>query len=118
VGDFNPSAGDIPADGKMLLFCESGEGGGPTYSVFVRNTSGAPAIRLGDGGLPLQFSPEVKWALTTPITAGAHYTLLPVGVGEPRPLDIRTDKAIGPTRWFSDGKRLLVNGTWQGAMRL
>jgi hypothetical protein len=48
------------------------------------------------------------------MTVGAQYTLLPIGVGEPRPLDIRTDKAIGPLRWFPDGKRLLVNGTWQG----
>jgi hypothetical protein len=108
-----PFAGDISADGKLLLFQESGEGGGPTYSVYVRNTSGAPAIRLGEGGFPLQLSPDVQWALTSPVTVGARYTLLPIGVGEPRPLDIPADKSIG-ARWFPDGKRLLVNGTWEG----
>ena len=41
---------DVSPDGKFILFEESGEGGGPGYSVYIRNVDGSPAIRLGEGG--------------------------------------------------------------------
>ena len=49
---------DLSADGKTLLFDEEGIGGGVqygdvqdlTYAVYIRNTDGTPAIRLGEGG--------------------------------------------------------------------
>ena len=41
--------GSLSADGKMILFQEAGEGGGPKYAVYLRNTDGTPAIRLGEG---------------------------------------------------------------------
>ena len=34
---------DVSPDGKIVLFEESGEGGGPGYSVYVRNLDGSPA---------------------------------------------------------------------------
>ena len=40
---------DISADGQTLLFGESGEGGGPGYSAYVRKADGSPAVRLGPG---------------------------------------------------------------------
>ena len=41
--------GSLSADGTMVLFQESGEGGGPKYATYLRNTDGSPAIRLGEG---------------------------------------------------------------------
>jgi eukaryotic-like serine/threonine-protein kinase len=46
--------GSLSPDGKTILFQEAGEGGGPKYAVYLRNTDGSPAIRLGEGsGLSL-----------------------------------------------------------------
>ena len=36
-------------DGELVLFDESGEGGGESYSVYLRKTNGEPAVRLGRG---------------------------------------------------------------------
>ena len=55
----------LSADGKLVLFDESGEGGGATYSVFLRKTDGSPAIRLGNGTCTA-LSPDTKWAISIP----------------------------------------------------
>src|SRR5262249_49355519 len=55
---------DLSADGKTLLFAESGQGGGPKTAVYKRKTDGSPAVRLGEGG-PRALSPDGKWALAT-----------------------------------------------------
>src|SRR6185436_9512433 len=47
----------VSSDGKMVLFSESGEGGGAGYSVYIRKTDGSPAVRLGEGGAQ-QLSPD------------------------------------------------------------
>src|ERR1039458_6212782 len=41
---------DMSADGKSIVFSETGEAVGANYSVFLRKTDGSPAIRLGEGG--------------------------------------------------------------------
>ena len=52
-------ARDLSSDGKLLLFDESGEGGGAHHAIYVRKTDGSPAVRLGDG-----------WAAASHPTAG------------------------------------------------
>jgi sugar lactone lactonase YvrE len=39
----------LSADGKTILFQESGDGGGPKYEVYLRNTEGSSALHLGGG---------------------------------------------------------------------
>ena len=41
---------DISKDGRLILFDETGEGGGNRHACYVRRTDGSPAIRLGEGG--------------------------------------------------------------------
>ena len=41
--------GDLSADGRTVLFAETGEGGGPKYAVYLRKTDNSPAIRLSEG---------------------------------------------------------------------
>jgi eukaryotic-like serine/threonine-protein kinase len=104
--------GDLSADGKAVLFSEAGEGGGPKYAVYLRNTDGSPAVRLGEGtGVAL--SPDGKWAVSRPNTAPAPLSLLPTGVGEPKPL---TQDSINHlrVRWLADGKRLVFTGNETG----
>src|SRR5690606_8919585 len=40
---------DISPDGQQILFTESGVGGGPHESAYLRGTDGSAAVRLGDG---------------------------------------------------------------------
>ena len=35
--------GDLSADGRTVLFAETGEGGGPKYAVYLRKTDGTPS---------------------------------------------------------------------------
>jgi Tol biopolymer transport system component len=74
---------DISNDGQMILFEEEGSES-KSYTIYVRNTDGSPAVPIGDGyGLAL--SPDKKWALSQKIAEPADQIwLLPVGPGEPR----------------------------------
>ena len=98
---------DISGDGNVVLFDESGYGGGPGYSVFVRKTDGSPAVRLGEGngqGLSL----DGKLVISIPITPPYRIVLLPTGAGQPRRLEGSVE--VHSARWFPDGKRILFEG--------
>jgi Tol biopolymer transport system component len=102
------SLSDLSADGKKVFFSETGEGAGAGYSVYVRSTDGAAAIRLGEGSAQ-ELSPDGKWALTIVHPAGdAHLVLLPTGTGEPRTLPAHGLK-VTRAHWLPDGKRILLN---------
>ena len=40
---------DISRDGRKIVFDEEGDGGGPNYTVFMRDTDGSPPARIGEG---------------------------------------------------------------------
>lgn len=101
-------ARDLTPDGRTVLFDETGPGGGLVQSVYVRDTDGSPAVRLGDGGA-LRFSPDGRWVLASGKTMDAGLVLMPIGVGQEIHLpmgDIRVHYA----GWFPDGKSLSVVG--------
>jgi dipeptidyl aminopeptidase/acylaminoacyl peptidase len=102
---------DMSADGSMVLFDEEGEGGGPTYSVFVRRTDGSPATRLGEGYAG-SLSPDSQW-VTTLLPTDRSIVLVPVGPGEPRKLRTGLADVSLPT-WFPDGKRIAIIGREAG----
>ncbi|MGH9579987.1 MAG: hypothetical protein ACRD2R_03260, partial [Terriglobales bacterium] len=104
-------ARDISADGKTILFDETGEGAGKEYSVYLRKLDGSPAVRLGDGN-GVSLSPDGKWAVAG--RRSGKMFALPTGAGEPRRLvlDKVTDRFFGA--WFPDGKRLLLIGAEPG----
>jgi eukaryotic-like serine/threonine-protein kinase len=107
---------DLSADGKMLLFDEEGIGGGVqygdaqdlTYAVYVRNTDGTPAIRLGEGAAAA-LSPDQKWAIVQTPRSPEQLRLLPTGAGEAQSV---TNDNINHqwARWFPDGKRFAFSG--------
>src|ERR1019366_3551105 len=72
---------DLSADGKTLLFTESGEAGGANYAAYLRQTDGSPAVRLGDGG-GFALSPDKKWVVGGPPKPPVQFFLLPTGAGE------------------------------------
>ncbi len=101
---------DISADGKTVLFEELTYGKSRNPAIYIRNTDGTPAIRLGDGNRPA-LSPDGKW-IACIVSDGPRtsLTLLPTGAGE-----LRT---IGPSpmhyervEWFPDGQRILFEGS-------
>ena len=95
---------DITPDGKLILFDETGEGGGAAHAVYVRRTDGSPAVRLGEG-VGGSFSPDGRWAISR--TAGMRQlVLLPVRAGEARPLDLH-GLTFHSARFVPDGKAIL-----------
>ncbi|MGA7905914.1 MAG: protein kinase [Candidatus Sulfotelmatobacter sp.] len=99
---------DLSPDGKVLLFTEAGEGGGPTYSVYQRKIGEMSAVRLGDG-MGLSMSPDQQWVIVSNISSPAQLILLPTGPGEAKAL---THDSINHSRakWLPDGKRFLFSG--------
>jgi serine/threonine protein kinase/Tol biopolymer transport system component len=104
--------GDLSADGRTVLFAETGEGGGPKYAVYVRKTDNSPAIRLSEG-IGLALSPDGKWALARPNVTPSPMVLLPTGVGEAKPL---THDSINHlwAHWLPDGKQVVFLGNEGG----
>lgn len=111
----NSMLADISKDGKLVLFGESGEGGGENHSVYLRSMDGSSQpIRLGDGD-PLALSPDGKWAASTPPETRNRLVLLPTGAGEPFTLNLAPVEAQGwPIWWTEDGKRIYFNGSEPG----
>ena len=99
------TAADISADGKKLLFYEWGEGVGGNPTVYLRNTDGSDAIRLGEGRA-LTLSPDGKLALALRGTP-PRLVLLPTGPGEEKPLPSAGLVEYYSAAWFRDGKRIL-----------
>ncbi len=101
------AARDLSADGKLLLFDESGDGGGPKGSVYVRGTDGSASIRLGDGS-GIAFSPDGRSVLAAHVGADRrHFALYPTGVGQPRMLSELPGEPQWPD-WLPNGKGILV----------
>jgi|RhiMetdeSRZDD1v2_1073273.scaffolds.fasta_scaffold108102_2 eukaryotic-like serine/threonine-protein kinase len=99
----------ISDDGQLLLFDESGAGGGAGYSVYVRKADGSPAVRLGPG-IGAGLSPDSRLALSISGQSTAQrLTLYPIGVGEPRTLP-PTGLRIEQVCWLSDGRRIVFSG--------
>ena len=98
---------DLSADGRTLLFSESGEGGGPGYSAFLRATDGSPAVRLGEGSADA-LSPDGKRALCIVHPTGdQQIAIYPTGPGETKLLSFpsfRTRRAES----LSDGRHFLM----------
>ena len=102
---------DISRDGRKIVFDEEGDGGGPNYTVFLRDTDGSPPARIGEGD-SMAVSPDGKWVITKP-AKGGPLSLVPTGAGEARQL---THDAVSYSfvRFFPDGKRLLASGIEAG----
>jgi len=102
---------DLSRDGKKVLFEEEADGGGPNYTVFLRDTDGSPPVRIGEGE-GRAISPDAKWVITKPVRGGP-LSLVPTGAGEARQLT-HDDISYGFVRYLPDGKQLLAAGIEAG----
>ncbi len=104
---------NVSPDGALVLFSESGEGGGAGYSVYVRKTDGSPAVRLGEGSAQA-LSPDGKWALAIAhVASDPQLAAYPTGAGEPR-LFPRDGLSVLNGGWSPDGKRILFTASEPG----
>jgi len=102
---------DMTPDGRKVLFDEEGDGGGPNYTVFLRDTDGSPPVRMGEG-VGLAVSPDAKWVITQPANGGP-LNLVPTGAGGARQLTHDT-VSYQKIRWLAGGKQLLASGIENG----
>jgi Tol biopolymer transport system component len=102
---------DLSSDGRVMTFDETGQGGGPHSSVYMRRTDGSPAVRLGDGTWPM-LSHDGKWIACIQGDPSA-VAIVPTGAGESRRV---ATPGVTPLSalWFPDGRRLLIAGTETG----
>jgi Tol biopolymer transport system component len=100
------TAADLSADGKRLLFYEWGEGVAGNPIVYLRDTSGGDAVRLGEGRA-LALSPDGKLALALQLGSPPRLVLLPTGSGEEKLLPPSGLIDYYSASWFPDGKRIL-----------
>ncbi|HXB53939.1 MAG TPA: winged helix-turn-helix domain-containing protein [Vicinamibacteria bacterium] len=108
------SVSDLSPDGRLLLFGESGEGGGPDYTVFVRRTDGSPPVRIGPGR-PMGLSADAKWVLTIPLKDPSHIDLLPTGPGEARTIKDEGIAEYEMAGWHPDGRSFFFTGREKGS---
>ncbi len=95
---------DMSADGKVIVFSETGEAEGSNYSIFLRKTDGSPAVRLGDGGFAA-LSPDGQSVISA-VGSPAKLMLFPTGAGDSRQLT--DDKAEHfNISWLPDSKSFI-----------
>jgi len=104
----------ISPDSKLVLLNDEGAGSGPDYDVYVRASDGAAApVRVGDG-IGYDFSPDMKWVLSSlTLHIPRQLFLIPLGTGETNQI---THDLIdrGRARFLPDGKNVVFTGTEPG----
>jgi eukaryotic-like serine/threonine-protein kinase len=104
----------ISADGKSVLFSESGEGGGSGYSAYIRKTDGSPAVRLGEGSAQ-DLSPDGEWALSIIHSASdPQLVAFPTGAGESKVYPKDNVAVFGASFLPPDGKQIVITGSEPG----
>ncbi len=105
---------DLSKDGKTILFSETGEGSGPTYSTFLRTTDGAAPVRIGEGG-GQALSPDGRWASAQVARNGKVVMMLyPTGAGEAIELKTGALEVQGAGGFTPDGKRYVFSANEPG----
>jgi hypothetical protein len=100
-------------DGRRVLFTELPEGAGEGGFTYVRETTGAPAVRLGEG-IALALSSDGKWVLSR-LTSPSRLVLLPVGVGQLKTLTRAGLTYVGFGAFFPDSRRVVFMAQANGA---
>jgi len=95
---------DVSADGKSILFDETGVGGGELHGVYLRDVGSSSAVRLGDGFNP-RLSPDGRWVIALLDPAPRTPVVYPIGAGESRVIPPGS-LHVQSFSWFPDSKRV------------
>ena len=96
----------ISSDGSRILFSETGVGGGPRESTYLRGTDGSLAVRLGDGRARA-LSPDGLRAIVESVDGAPHLGVIPTGPGEASRLE-RPGLRLLDARWLAHGRNVVV----------
>jgi len=99
----------ISPKGDKVLFYESGEGGGPEYTTFLRKTDGSAPVRLG-AGRALDLSPDGRFVMSVDIRNAGALDFTPTGPGEIRHVRIPGLVAHEDAGFLADSQRIFVTG--------
>lgn len=102
---------DFTPDGKLLLFDESGEGGGTSGAIFLRRTDGSAPVKLANA-ISQSISSDGKWVLAERLDS-LNLVAIPTGAGEMKSLPI-SGISFDWANWLPDGIHLLVSGSKPG----
>ncbi len=108
-------AKDISRDGQSILFEDSSEAAGTHYSLAIRKIDGTPPVQLGEGSAG-GLSPDGKWAISILTGKPGRVTLIPIGPGQPREIEVPGLEQIynGSAHFLADGKRISLNASEPG----
>jgi Tol biopolymer transport system component len=107
---------DISRDGRRVLLTESGVGGGPRWSTYLRGTDGSPAVRLSDGRGD-SLSPDGRWALVKTDLNAPYLDIIPTGAGQASRLE-RPGLTLVRARYLPDGRNVVALALQAGRPRL
>jgi hypothetical protein len=101
----------LSPDGKRVAFQDWGAASGSSPLSYVRNTDGSPAIKLGQWIRPI-LSPDGKQVLAIDgLTPGqSRLSVLPIGIGESRPLESSGFQQLESWGWMPDGNGVYYSG--------
>lgn len=100
----------ISADGRAVLFQESGQAGGPQTTSYLRRVGDSGPIRLGEGWA-VALSPEGRRAIAgTGDQRRSRLVLLSAGAEPPRELSRGTVDSTDWAWWTPDGRRVVFSG--------
>ncbi|HMF97883.1 MAG TPA: winged helix-turn-helix domain-containing protein [Vicinamibacterales bacterium] len=100
---------DVSADGRVILFDESGVAAGARYMIYLYHRDTQSTVRLAEGRA-MALSPDVRFALTLGVERRAQLHLVPLADGAAGSVvDLpATGLEYQWARYFPDGKRLLA----------
>jgi hypothetical protein len=99
----------LSPDSKSITFSETGEGAGSSALIYIRETSGAPPVLLGEGHYP-SLSPDALSVVSSMPNAVEIY---PVRAGQPRIIQVR-GFTVYRAGLLSDGKTIWFRGNEPG----
>ena len=109
--DYTTAQG-ISANGRVVLFDETGEGGGVHHAAYIRRANSQSATRVGEG-FGMDISPDGNWVIIKSDSDQTTLNLVPLTPGEPRTISGHKLK-YDFVRFFPGGDRLLVGGELAG----
>jgi hypothetical protein len=105
-------AAAISADGKTILFDESGAGGGSGYSTFVYSPGAQSPQRIGPGRA-MDLSEDGRWALTQNASDASKLNLVSVETRRSQPV-AGHGFVYHWSKFLPDAQQILAGGNYPG----
>lgn len=101
-------AAAISADGNVILFDESGSGGGAAYSLFVYRRGSPSPVRIGSGRA-MDLSSDGRWALAQDAADPTKLTVVSVDNHSANPIPAH-NFVYRWSKFFPDAQQILSSG--------